>query len=157
MPNLRGLNAEMSAERDSYAYFTIMSSLSLNDIETHMGMAGDGNCWSIGDPRKPPVPGTYSFSRWSLLSGVERGRPINKHLQALWRRLSAYREKITELPEGMDGSIICVAYFNSHLDNVEIASGHFATAAYYKLELDCDFYFDDNFGHDDEGKPYWSW
>ena len=147
----------MAAERDSYAYFTITSSLSLYDIEAHMGKVGDGRCWSSGEHRMLPSKGTYGFSRWSLLSGVERGRPINEHLQALWRRLSEYREKIIELPEGMEGSVPCVGYFNTHLDPVEIASGHFSTAAYYRLTLDCDFYFDDDFGHDDAGKPYWSW
>jgi len=147
----------MSNERDSYAYFTITSALSLSDIETHMGEAGDGRCWSNGDLRKSPARGNYRFSRWSLLSGVERGRPIKEHLQALWRRLSEYREKVIELPAGMVGSIPCVGHFNSHLDTVEIASGHFATAAYYRLNLDCDFCFGDDFGHDDEGKPYWFW
>ena len=122
-----------------------------------MGRTGDGGCWSNGDNRKPPKKGAYGFSRWSLLSGVDHGRPIDEHLQALWRRLSEYGEKIIELPESMDASVPCVGCFNSHLDTVEIASGHFATAAYYRLILDCDFYFDDDFGHDDLGKPYWSW
>ena len=57
----------------------------------------------------------------------------------------------------MESSVICVGHFGSHLDSVEIASGHFATAAYYKLSLDFDFYFEDDFGHEEEGKPYWSW
>ena len=82
---------------------------------------------------------------------------LGGHYSALWRRLSEYGEKIIELPESMDASVPCVGCFNSHLDTVEIASGHFATAAYYRLILDCDFYFDDDFGHDDLGKPYWSW
>ena len=85
----------MSAERDSYAYFTITSSLHLDDIDFHMGITGEGRGWSKGDHRKQPMVGTYSFSRWSLLSGVERGRPINEHFQSLWSRLSPLREKIT--------------------------------------------------------------
>jgi len=146
----------MSAERDSYAYFTITSSQSLKQIESHMGTSGDGRCWSNGDQR-PSNRGNYSFSRWSLLSGVERGKPIDEHLQALWRRLSVYREQIIRLPEEMYLSVPCVGHFDSHFDKIQIASGHFATAAYYNLSLDCDFYFDDDFGYEDEGKPYWSW
>lgn len=148
----------MSTERDSYAYFSIVSSLPLSEIETHMEGKADGPCWSNGDPRKPPSKVAYHFSRWSLLSGVEHGKPINEHLAALWRRLSEYKEKIIELPEEMDAYISCVGHFKSHLDNIEISSGHYATAAYYGLKLDCDFYFDDDFGRDEEGgKPYWSW
>ena len=157
MQNLKGQNATMSAEPESYAYFTITSALPLKDIDAHMGAAGDGRCWSNGCHRKQPGGGTYSFSRWSLLSGVERGKPINERLQSLWRRLSPLREKIIQLPAGMEGSVSCVGYFDSHLDPLEIASGHFATAAYYRLGFDCDFYFGDDFGHEEDGKPYWSW
>ena len=146
----------MSTERDSYVYFTITSSQSLKEIEDHMGASGDGRCWSKGD-RRPSKSGTYPYSRWSLLSGVERGRPIEEHLQALWRRLLVYREKVIHLPEEMKGSVPCVGHFDTHLDTIEIASGHFATAAYYGLALDCDFYFDDDFGHDEEVNPYWFW
>ncbi len=147
----------MSTNRDSYAHFTIASSVSLTEIEAHMGLAGDGNCWSVGDRRKTRPNAPYTFSRWNLLSGTERGAPLDEHLRALWRRLADYREEIITLPEEMHRSVSCVGAFNSHLDNIEIASGHFATAAYYGLTLDCDFYFDDDFGDDEEGKPYWSW
>lgn len=146
----------MSAERDSYAYFTITSSHSLEEIVGHMGASGDGRCWSIGDQRSSGR-GNYQFSRWSLLSGADRGRPIDEHLQALWRRLSVYRERIIRLPEDMERSVSCVGHFRTRFDKFQISSGHFATAAYYSLNLDCDFYFDDDFGHEDEGKPYWSW
>lgn len=146
----------MSAERDSYAYFTITSSQSLEKIVSHMGVVGDGRCWSNGDPR-PSNRGNYDFSRWSLLSGVERGKPIDEHLQALWRRLSDLREPIIRLPKEMNRSVPCVGHFVSHFDKVQISSGHFSTAAYYGVNLDCDFYFDDKFGHEEEGTPYWSW
>ncbi|MEL6643793.1 MAG: DUF4279 domain-containing protein [Pseudomonadota bacterium] len=146
----------MSVERDSYAYFTITSSQSLEKIEAQMGFAGDGLCWSNGDLR-PSNRGTYDFSRWSLLSGVERGDPIDEHLRALWRRLSGLRELIIQLPEEMNPSVSCVGHFASHFDKVQISSGHFATAAYYRANLDFDYYFDDDFGHEKEGTPYWSW
>ena len=147
----------MPKEYDSYAYFTITSSLPLTAIEAYMGRSGDGSCWTNGENRRPPKRGAYSFSRWSLLSGVDHGRPIDEHLQALWRRLTEYKERIVELPEEMTASVPCVGYFKSHLDKVEFASGHFATAAYYGLTFDCDFYFDDEFGNEDLGEPYWSW
>lgn len=138
----------MSAERDSYAYFTIISSQSLARIEHHMGASGDGRCWSNGY-QSPSKIGNYQFSRWSLLSGVERGRPIDEHLQALWRRLSVYREQIIQLPKDMERSVPCVGHFSSHFDPFQISSGHFATATYNGLNLDCDFYYDDDFGHED--------
>lgn len=147
----------MSSEYDSYAYFAIRSSLSLREIESHMGRSGDGSCWSNGDQRTPPKRGSYSFSKWTLLSGVEEGRPIDEHLRSLWRRLSVYREKLLNMPEELTASVSCVGHFHSHFDTVEIASGHFATAASYNLTLDFDFYFDDAFGQEEEGKPYWSW
>ena len=150
------MRISMSVERDSYAYFTITSSHSLEKIESHMGASGEGRCWSNGDQR-PSNRGHYDFSRWSMLSGVERGKSIDEHLQGLWRRLSDYRENIILLPEDMHRSVPCVGYFASHFDKVQISSGHFATAAYYRVNLDCDFYFDDEFGHEDEGTPYWSW
>jgi len=142
----------MSNERDSYAYFTIVSSSSLAELDALMGFSCDGKCWSKGDPRTSRDQSLHTFSRWSLLSGVERGRPIDEHLRALWCRMADCRESIIDLPEEVYRSVSCVGVFNSHLDTVEIASGHFRTAAYYNLNLDCDFYYDD-----DLDKPDWSW
>jgi hypothetical protein len=71
--------------------------------------------------------------------------------------MADYRGRIINLPEEVSRKVSCVGVFNSHLDTIEIASGHFTTAAYYNLTLDCDFYYEDDFGHDDLGKPYWSW
>ena len=145
----------MSAERDSYAYFTITSSGSLQQIEDCMGTSGDGNCWSKGD-RRPSNKSTYAFSRWSMLSGVERGQPIEDHLQALWRRLSVHREQIIRLPDHMFRSVSCVGVFNTRHAKLEISAGHFATAAYFGVTLDCDFYFDEEMGDDDDDTPWWS-
>ncbi len=149
------MSEPMSAERDSYAYFTITTSGPLDQIESLMGMAGDGRCWSKGDTR-PSNKGTYDFSRWSMLSGIERGKPIDDHLKALWRRLSVHREQIIRLPDYMERGVFCVGVFNTRHDKFQIASGHFATAAYFGVTLDCDFYFDDEFGDDDGEIPWWS-
>lgn len=147
----------MSNEWGSYAYFNITSSRTLAELEALMGSAGDGKCWSKGDLRTSQNQLQHRFSRWSLLSGVERGRPIDEHLCALWRRMADYRRTIIDLPEDVYRRVCCVGVFNSHLDRLEIASGHFTTAAYYGLTLDCDFYYEDDFGDVDLGKPYWSW
>ena len=150
------MSAIMPTERGSFAYFTITSSRTLRDIEAYMGVAGDGRCWSIGDPRPNKIT-IYDYSRWSMLSGVEHGRPIEEHLRSLWRRMSDIRELISQLPKDMNRSVACVGHFNSHFDQFEISSGHFATAAYYHAKLDCDFYFSDAFGDEEEGIPYWAW
>lgn len=89
---------------------------------------GEVPCWSNGDQR-PSKRGHYDFSRWSVLSGVERGISIDEHLQALWRRLLDYREKIILLPEDMHRSVPCAGHFTPHFDKVQISPGHFATAA----------------------------
>lgn len=151
-----GVSTLMSAENDSYAYFTIVSSQPLSFIESHLGFSGDGKCWSIGDTR-PSGNGVYDFSRFSLLSGVDRGRPIEEHLQSLWRRMSKYRAQIISLPREMTRTVPCVASFASHRDVVQLSAGHFSTAAYFGAQLDCDFYFDDTFGDETKGVPYWEW
>lgn len=57
----------------------------------------------------------------------------------------------------MQGFIQFVAFFKTHRDHLSLASGHFSTAASYRLIIDFDFYFEDDFGHDEGGQPYWSW
>ena len=146
----------MPAERNSYAYFKVKSALPLRQIESHLGGLGDGRCWSIGDKRANNKS-RYQFSEWSLLSGIERGRPVDEHLQSLWRRMSKYREKIIQLPLDMERSVACVGHFDTHRDKFQVSCGHFKTAAYYRVKLDWDFYFCDDFGSEEEGRPYWSW
>ena len=132
----------MSVEYQSYAYFTVVSSQPLSAIEDRIGIAGDGKCWSIGDLR-PSQKGTYDFSRWSMNSGVGRGRPIDEHLESLWRRLSPYRDQIVGLPPEMYRAVPCVAWFASAKDTFQISSGHFVTVAEFGARFDFDFYFDD--------------
>jgi len=122
-----------------------------------MGPTGDSSSWCIGQVRKPPAQGQYPFSRWSLPSGIEKGEPIETHLQSLWRRVSTYHAQVVGLANTMKGYIAGVGYFKSHRDKFAISSGHFATTAYYQLNFDFNFYFDDNFGHEEEGRPYWKW
>lgn len=78
-------------------------------------------------------------------------------MMALWQRIETHRRVLCELPDKMSSYIQCVGHFKSHHDKLAIAAGHYATAAYYQMNIDCDFYFDDDFGHDEKGKPYWFW
>ncbi len=41
----------MSSELDGYAYFNITSTQPLEKVVNHMGVVGDGRCWSNGNPR----------------------------------------------------------------------------------------------------------
>ncbi len=146
-------------DRDGWAYFKIDSSLPLSAIAGHMGMDGEERSWSLGDVRFP-VGNTRvrrTFSRWHLQSGVARGRPLDEHLRALWRRMSPLRSAIISLPDDMRRTVQCVAHFASHEDRFALASGHLATLAYYRANIDCDFYFEDGFGREEEGRPYWEW
>jgi hypothetical protein len=90
-------------------------------------------------------------------SGLEIGLPLDKQLKALWAKLELIGPAVRDLPNEMSGVIQCVGHFKSHLDPFVLASGHYATAAAYQLSIDCDFYFDDDFGDEAAGKPYWTW
>ncbi|SLN20850.1 hypothetical protein ROA7450_00723 [Roseovarius albus] len=146
-----------SAEYDSYAYFGVTSELLLADINTYFGIPGEERSWSIGDIRKLGPGGKYELSSWKMKSGLKPGLPLEDHLTALWRRMERIREKVCEIPDEMHGVIQCVGYFKSHRDVCALSAGHYITAAYYQLNIDFDLYFDDDFGHENEGMPYWKW
>lgn len=90
-------------------------------------------------------------------SGLEVGLPLDNHLKALWNKMKLIRPAIQNLPNEMSGMIQCVGQFKSHRDPFTLSSGHYATAAAYGLTTDFDFYFDDDFGHEEIGKSYWDW
>lgn len=146
-----------SSEFNSLAYYTVTTQRPLSEIVAHFDADGEHSSWSIGDPRPRNNLLGYKFSRWSLASGLERSAVLDDHLRALWRRMNGFRQKIQGLPDDMDGWVKCVSYFKSHKDKVELAAGHFSTAAYYRVNVDFDFYFDDDFGDEDTGTPYWDW
>jgi hypothetical protein len=144
-------------ESDCYAYLMVTSERPLSEIEAHIGIAGEDRSWSKGEDRKPPGRGQYSFSLWTLQSGVEKGLPIDVHLQSIWKKIVPYRTQLCGLPSSMKGFIQCVGTFSTRRDQFAVSAGHFSTAAYYRLSFDCDFYFDDDFGNDEEGQRYWEW
>jgi hypothetical protein len=83
---------------------------------------------------------------------------IEDHLRALWQRMSNIREKIISLPPECDRWLVGVAHFDQYNEPLSLSGGHFATARYYRLRMDFDFYFDDSFGNDDEcERRYWDW
>jgi hypothetical protein len=144
-----------STEYGSWAYLKLISQAPLEAICAHVGSSGDGRSWSIGDSSRTGVPHRHSL--WTLDSGLEKGVPLDAHIRALWKRIAAIRPEICSLPDEMTRVIQCVGHFKDHNDACKLSSGHFATAAFYRLDWDFDFYFDDDFGSEDEGKPYWEW
>ena len=148
---------DISTECDSWAYLRITSERPLAEICDHLGFESDEPSWSIGDQRQNAPHSLYKFSCWKLKSGLEVGAPLDAHLISLWQRMASHRDVLCSLPNDMSACVQCVAHFKSHRDKVAIAAGHYSTAAYYQMNIDCDFYFEDDFGHEEDGKPYWLW
>jgi hypothetical protein len=145
----------MKLETDARAYLRITGSGPVDLITRHMGLEPDDG-WSEGDSRRRGG-GNYTFSSWSLHSGERKGLPLDAHLRALWRRIEPYGERLVHLGPEFARYLVCVAWFPSRDTALEIAAGHFSTAAYYRLILDFDFYFTDNFGDPKVGRGYGSW
>ncbi len=146
-----------SSEYGCYAYFKVTSKQPLAQIAEHFGVEGEDRSWSIGDIRER-VPSTqYDFSNWKMSSGLKVGMPLDSHLKALWTKMEVIRSAVCEIPDEMFGLIQCVGHFKGNREPFTLSAGHFSTAAYYRLQIDFDFYFDNNFGHEDLGKPYWDW
>jgi hypothetical protein len=125
-----------------------------------LGVEPDRKSWSVGESRKRPELKPNQFSRWSLSSGLDErtgGISVESHLRALWLRLVAFREQIISTPPEFEKWLVAVAHFDKYDEPLMLSGGHFATASYYGLRLDFDFYFDDDFGHDDLGRSYWDW
>jgi len=144
-----------SLEYGGWAYLNLKSSLPLSTICEHIGRSGEGRSWCKDDLNRRGQP--YGFSSWKLESGLEKGEPLDAHVRALWNRVEDIRLSVIKLPDDVTRVLQCVGYFKHHSDAFALSSGHFATAAYYRLDWDFDFYFNDGFGNEDESKPYWEW
>lgn len=145
----------MPIEKHARAYLRIRGSGSVDRIRQQMGVGPDAG-WSEGDPRRRGR-GTYQFSNWELHSGEMKGLPLDTHLRSLWRRLEPYKDRLIQLGPEYPRYLVCTAWFPTRDADVNIAAGHFSTAAYYRLETDFDFYFEDDFGDEDAGKGYATW
>lgn len=121
-----------------------------------MAMAGAEDSFSVGDIRRHGA-GPMPFSSWKLHSGDPATAPLDTHLTSLWRRLEPIRQRILALPKHMTGSVQFVATFETRNEPVILSGGHFATAGYYALNIDFDFYFLDGFGDPALDFPYWKW
>ncbi|MGJ8611358.1 MAG: DUF4279 domain-containing protein [Octadecabacter sp.] len=144
-----------SSEYGGWAYLKLTSQEPLTAICEHVGSSGDSRSWSIGDRSRNGIPA--KCSGWILDSGLQKGEPLDAHIKALWKRIGNVRPAICSLPEEITRVLQCVGHFKDHNDACALSSGHFATAAFYHLDWDFDFYFDNEFGHEVEGKPYWEW
>jgi hypothetical protein len=145
----------MTAETDAYAYLRITGPDSVDLITRQMGIEPDEG-WSEGDPRRRGH-GNYTGTSWALHSGAKKGLPLDTHIRALWRRVEPYGERLIQLGPEYSRYLVCTAGFPSKDSEFKIAAGHFSTAAYYRLEIDFDFYFLDNFGDGNMGNDYASW
>ena len=152
-----GNNPMANNNLDFRAYFTITSQLPLKDITKHIGVDPDDRSWSNGDLRLPSQHSIYAFSRWSLSSGIQIGAPLDEHLKSLWSRMAPFRKQICNRPADMNAHIACTGTFQTKSETILLSAGHFSTAAYYKIVIDFDFYFEDSFDNDEVGKPYWKW
>ncbi len=140
-----------TTEHGAYAYLTVTCQSPLAEVEAWMGIAGGSGSWSVGDPRKNAKYGNYSFTMWCLGSGIDQGLPLDDHLRAIWPHLPPLRDALWKLPADWLARVACVARFASPNDAFAISAGHYRVAASYNLDLDCDFYFDDESAFDADG------
>jgi hypothetical protein len=145
----------MPVETDAHAYLRIIGSGSVDLISKQMRLEPDAG-WREGDPRSRGR-GNYTFSNWELLSGEKKGLSLDAHLRSLWKRIEPYKEGLIHLGPEFTRRLVCVAWFPNKDTEFKISAGHFGTVGYYRLDLDFDFYFLDDFGHEDAGKGYASW
>ena len=145
----------MPIEMDARAYLRITGSGSVDRISELLGIGPDAG-WSAGEVKRRGR-GTYPFSNWEFHSGEMKGQLLDTHLRSLWRRVEPYREKLIQLGPEYSRYLICTARFPTRDAEFTVAAGHFSTAAYYRLETDFDFYFEDGFGDEAAGKSYAAW
>lgn len=145
----------MTIETDAYAYLRITGSGFVDLITQQIGLEPEDR-WSEGDPIRRGH-GIYPCSNWALHSGEKKGLPLDTHIRALWRRIEPYGERLIQLGPEYSRYLVCTTWFPNKDSGFTITAGHFGTIAYYRLEIDFDFYFLDNFGDENIGKGYASW
>lgn len=132
-----------SSEYDAYAYLTVTSgTASLADITGYFGIEPDGSSWSKGDTRKVPntLRPSYEFSRWSLVSGVDKGKPLELHLAALCERMLPLNEKLRGLPTAMRAVIASTGWVNDYQDPIVFRAHTLKEIGMFGIPFDFDLY-----------------
>jgi hypothetical protein len=81
--------------------------LNLAELEARLGMSTEGH--NIGDPvsRKRPDGPKRRHAQWSLQSSIERGRPLDEHVDELVTFAETHRDALNSLRADCSIDIFC--------------------------------------------------
>ncbi len=126
-------------QNEVYAYFSISAfEFEPQEITKQTGIVATES-WKEDDTDK--YRRKRKSSRWSLYSRLKKTEELEKHIEDVLLQLDEKAEEFRLLSGKFDGQMQLVGYFYHDYPGFGLESWIIEKLAYYKLSLDCDFYY----------------
>jgi hypothetical protein len=131
----------MESRNRTSAYFSLKGSdFDPAEITKRLGVEPT-MCWRKGDPH-PAVAGVHRKSdRWSLKSRLPDSASLETHTADVLDQMDEHREAFFDLMREYDGELQLVGYFELDYPGFRLPPSATERIGFYKLSLDCDFYY----------------
>src|SRR5215468_672864 len=130
---------QMSAENESYAYFTVTGSFDPESITERVGTKPTES-WRQGGVN-PRNGRERQFSRWSIYSRLPRTALLEAHVEDVLDQLDANAAAFKQISTEEGGIMELVGYFHSYFPGLGFESETIRRLSNYGLSMDCDFYY----------------
>jgi hypothetical protein len=129
----------MMKENEQYAYFTLVGDFNPASITARIGL-NPTKSWKKGD-RSEQTNLERKFSRWSLYSRLDKGRPLERHVDDVLIQLEPVEDKIVAIRSEFEGYLSLVAYFYAGYPGLHFEAPALAKIGKMNLAMDMDFYY----------------
>jgi hypothetical protein len=131
----------MNPENRTYAYFSLIEpDFDPAEITRRLGIE-PSDSWRKGDPH-PKIFGAYrKFSRWSLKSRLPASANLKDHVVDVLDQMDAKKESFCSVLSEFKGELQLVGYFELHYPGFGLPASSTERIGFYRLSLDCDFYY----------------
>jgi hypothetical protein len=129
----------MGKNNEVYAYFSISNfEFDPQEITEKVGILPTKS-WKKGD--KDKSLSERKISRWCLYSRFKKTEELEKHIEDVLIQLDEKSEEFRLLSNKFEGQMQLVGYFYQYYPGFYLESWMTEKLGYYKLSLDCDFYY----------------
>lgn len=126
-------------QNEAYAYFSISGfEYDPKEITEKVGIKPT-RAWKKGEIDE--FNRKQKDSRWSLYSRLSASESLEKHIEDVLLQLNEKQEEFRLLSEKFNGQMQLVGYFYQYYPGLSLESWIIEKLGFYKLSLDCDFYY----------------
>lgn len=128
----------MRDQNEQYAYFSLHGDFDPHELSAGMRLE-PSQCWKKGD-RAENRSHVRVFSRWSLVSSLDKSEPLKAHIRSVLAQLEGREDAVREYSRQFGGTMQLVGYFWQEYPGLHFEPELVSKIAGYGLAIDFDFY-----------------